>query len=61
MEPIVFTIRHKKQVGEKNVEYTVQRHMPQEMFYSLNPQGNLVECINKEMEASLKRITEENT
>lgn len=59
MEPIIFTIRCKKRVGEIDVEYTVQRHIPQEMFYSLNPQGNIVECINKEMEASLKRVIKE--
>ena len=61
MEPIVFTIRCKKRVGEIEVEYTVQRHMPQEMFYSTNFQGNLVEFINKEMEESLNRVTKENT
>lgn len=59
MEPIIFTIRCKKKVGQVGVEYSVQRHVPQEMFCR-GITTDLGENISKQMEASLNRLTEEN-
>ena len=59
MEPIIMTIRSAKKVGDLSIEYSVQRHIPHEMI-CMAVSTNLLENISKQMEASLKRITEEN-
>lgn len=59
MESITFTISCKKRVGQVDVEYSVQRQIPQGLFCR-GITTDLVENISKQMEASLNRLTEEN-